>query len=323
MMTTRTLSLPFISLLILATVLLVAALVVSQECRACQNGTSVTTENFDAEIDASSLPVVKSVEGDKYGRVEVLDGSKKELGWCLSLDGRVQMCQVDAHRYHEMLVQYACSVRDLGPGKGIKPLRALIVYGGDGMAKDQVVATKKFRGVVVLDEEKGLTQLRSSLMSSPTTPDERYGNIKHLLQSYEPGSFDLIIVDLKDRFSQDHSKLCRMLSKLLDRGGVLSVGSMIPASTKWKGGVEDLADARCFKYRLPFTFYSELKSTHVKMELFADWDIHAAVQGEGEAASGPNYQNFNNSQSSALSKLKFFDPTKPLVFYMVPWLASF
>ena len=309
---TRTLSFPVLSLLVLATLLLATALIASSACRACQN--SSATENFDTQkaisFSFSSFPVVKGVDGKKYERIEILDGSKNELGWCLSIDGRVQMCQADTHKYHEMLVQFACAVREL-QGKD-KKLSALILYGGDGLAKIQVQSTKKFDKVVVLDDERGVSELRNSMSASASASidEELYGSVKQSLQEFEPGSFDLIVVDLKDRFSERpllSRWTCRQLSKLLNRGGVLSVGSMLPASSKWKGGIDELA---CFEYRLPFTFYSEVRSGHVKMELFADWDMYAAVQGQEKPTS------------SSSSALKFFDPVKPLSYYIVPWMSS-
>jgi spermidine synthase len=341
-----TLSFPFLSLLVLVTLLLATALIASKACRDCQNGT--TTENFDADqtqpaISLSKFPVVKGVDGEKYDRIQILDGSKKELGWCLSIDGRVQMCQADTHKYHEMLVQFACAVRDLGPenaGKAGKKddnkLTALILYGGDGLAKAQVVSTKRFGKVVVLDDERGVSELRNSMSASPQIDDydsseELYGSVKQSLQGFEPGSFDLIVVDLKDRFLPESDRpmlsrsTCRQLSKLLTRGGVLSVGSMLPAASKWKGGIDELADdPKCFEYRLPFTFYSEVRSGHVKMELFADWDMYNLLSGLPSGGLQKLNQNTTQSSSSTTppQKLKFFDPTKPLSYYIVPWLAS-
>jgi hypothetical protein len=126
--------------------------------------------------------------------------------------------------------------------------------------------------------------------------EELYGSVKQSLLGFEPGSFDLIVVDLKDRFSERpllSRWTCRQLSKFLNRGGVLSVGSMLPASSKWTGGIDELADdPKCFEYRLPFTFYSEVRSGHVKMELFADWDMYSAVQRQEKPMS---------SSSSALA----------------------
>lgn len=330
-------------MLILAAIAIATALIASVACRTCYG----THEKFEVPtsvaVNAKDLPVVQGVDGKRYDRIDVLDGSKQELGWCLAIDGRIQMCQADAHKYHEMLVQFACAVRDLGPAdSGLrqtlnkKTKSALIVYGGDGLALAEVEATKRFDRIVVLEDETGLAEVtgrihdasNASNASKGSSTVERFdGNIKRSLQRHWPDTFDLIVIDLKDRESEKpflSRSTCRQLTRLLAPGGVLSVGSMLPSTADWKGGIEELFDEKCFPYSLPFTFYSEVRSGHVKMELFADWDMQDRLlkNDTKETTSSSSSSGSSSSSKGNGTAFKYFDPSKPLTTYVIPWFAS-
>lgn len=334
-------------LLFLASIVIAAALVASLACRNCYGSNEKFENSVHATISAKDLPVVQGVDGNRYDRIEVLDGSQQELGWCLAIDGRIQMCQADTHKYHEMLVQFACAVRDLGPkSPSPKKPNALILFGGDGLALAQVEATGHFERIVVLEDETGIAEVSEhfeasrtsqkikSSSSSSNSVEKFDGNIKRSLQRHWPDSFDLIVIDLKDRWPTPEEKpflsraTCRQLARLLAPGGVLSVGSMLPGNSEWKGGIEELFDEKCFPHRLPFTFYSEVRSDHVKMELFAEWDMNAAIQ-EGDAPQKKDeppthapHAKVTSSSTHSTHPLKFFDATKSLKTYVVPWFAS-
>ena len=312
-------SLPLLAVLVMTVGLLGAALATAVAVR----GISVGVERFDGEPPAPAAPkpfaggpVLESVQGTRY-KLDVVDANSggRELGRCVTLDGRLQLCEADEHRYHEMLVQPACAL--LPPDR---PINALIALGGDCLALREVLKHgTTLKHVIVMEDEEHLAPLagrhlptaddrRGASSAPPPDPTDpanavdsgddadplsaparvRWydGNVTTSIsrlagRSADLRAFDLIVLDAKNRPgpSPFTRAACKDLKALLSLNGVLAVG----VTSAKKDGATGIGEspmwlgnlASTFKYRLTLSFYSEAHDGDLRIELFASWDLAA------------------------------------------------
>ncbi len=252
--------------------------------------------------------VVEEVQGTRY-RIEVVDTGTGgvgvgEMGKCISLDGRMQLCEADAHRHHEMLVHFA--VAYLGTDR--PPRRVLIVGGGDCLSLREVLKYGTVERVVVLEDEERLPSVAEKhLLVNAHRTDPRvkwvHGDVAASAKKLAEGgsadqirAYDVILLDCKARpgASPVTRAMCDDLLALLAVRGVVS-SSCVGASA---------ALGAAFPYSVPYSFHSDTLDASVSMTVYASFNI-AAKPDDAPAAKGE-------------VDVSFYEPSKHAGY--LPWV---
>ena len=228
------------------------------------------------------------------------------MGKCVSLDGRVQFCEADEHKYHEMLVHFAIAYLEA------PPKRVIVVGGGDCLALREVLKYASVTRVIVLeDEEKlpGVAEKHLLVNAHRTDPRVKWvhGSMPEAARKLaESGSedhirgYDMIVLDCKVRpgASPVTKAGCDDLLALLTPGGV--VASSCAGAAALLDGV--------FPFSLKYSFHSDTHDATVNLALHASFDLkHKAKPGDAPAGTG----------AVAVS---FYEPKKHLSY--VPWFLK-
>lgn len=254
------------------------------------------------------MRTVHSVDSDVQ-RIEVAETSEPRLGRCLLLDGAVQLCAGDEHRYHEMLVHFPA--RYLAGGG---PRRALVLGGGDCMALRELVKYESLERAVVVEPDAALVSVAQSHLGAEALHGD--ARVTWLMGRGEPGlglgallqrapqePFDLVVVDTKERaaavYDGDDDALYAALRGLLAPGGVL---------VRSGGEPHRGALAAHFPHTLVYSFRSETHGRDVGMVLCsADVDLRA-------------HRIDRTSLARQRVTARFYNPARHFVH--VPWFAA-
>ncbi|MFA5140206.1 MAG: polyamine aminopropyltransferase [Elusimicrobiota bacterium] len=151
----------------------------------------------------------------------------------LFLDGNLQFCSVDEHRYHESLVHPAMSLA--------KPERILVLGGGDGMVLREALKYASLREALLVDLDPGMTRLFSSnpmltRLNGDSLLDPRVRVVNQDAMAYlqdDEGFYDAVFMDLPDPNSLSLGKLYttaffRLAARRLSRNGILVTQASSP-----------------------------------------------------------------------------------------------
>ena len=298
-----------IPLVLVLALLLVLACGVGAAAAARRTGPR-RVERFDGAAHGTKKEegVVEEVQGTRY-RIGVVDTGTGgvdvgEMGKCISLDGRMQLCEADAHRYHEMLVHFA--VAYLGADR--PPRRVLIVGGGDCLALREVLKYGTVERVVVLEDEEKLPSVAEKhLLVNAHRTDPRvkwvHGNVAASAKKLAEGgsadqirAYDVILLDCKARpgATPVTRAMCDDLLALLAVRGVVS-SSCVGASA---------ALGAAFPYSVPYSFHSDTLDASVGMTVYSSFNI-AAKPDDTPAAKGE-------------VDVSFYEPSKHAGY--LPWV---
>jgi spermidine synthase len=241
-------------------------------------------------------------------RIAVADTKDPRLGRCLLLDGAVQLCDADEHRYHEMLVHFPARYLEGGG-----PRRALVIGGGDCMALRELTKYESMERVVVVEPDPDLVSVsQQHLGAEALHGDPRVTwlmgrgeaglGIDTLFSSaYHKAAYDFIIIDGKERpaplFEEDDDATYASLATLLSPSGVL-----VRNGEQHQGAL-----AQHFSNTLVFKFHSDTFGREVSMVMCsADVDLRV--------------RNIDiDSMARQHIITRFYDPTRH--FLHVPWAA--
>lgn len=163
----------------------------------------------------------------QYTHIELVD--TQWHGRVLLMDKEVQFAETDEHRYHEMLVHPAVSV---APDR---PLRVLILGGGDGLAVRELFKwNNKIRSVTIVDyDTEFVSQVAKPLlykMNTGSLEDSRVRITQMNALTFARNTadtFDLILLDLPDPddhgYSQLYIDLLYACQRCLEPTGVLAM----------------------------------------------------------------------------------------------------
>lgn len=240
-----------------------------------------------ALLFAFSESLVSTAEATRYqGRVIFLKNtpyqrialvrSGSELR--LFLNGNLQFSSRDEYRYHELLVHPAMYAVP-------KPERVLILGGGDGLAAREVLRHETVRSVVLVDLDRGMTDLfrgseilrtlnNRALLSERVTVinEDAFGWIKR----YRGEPFDVVIVDFPDPSNYSLGKLYsvafyRALQGAMDSETVVSIQSTSPFYARRSFWCIANTVAASGLTTLPY---------HLYVPSFGEWGFILARQGE-------------------------------------------
>jgi spermidine synthase len=151
----------------------------------------------------------------------------------LFLDGNLQFCSVDEHRYHEALAHPAMSLA--------RPERVLVLGGGDGMVLREALKHASLKEAVLVDLDPGMTRLFSSnpllaRLNSGALSDPRVRVVNRDAMAYlqeDEGFYDVVFMDLPDPNSLSLGKLYttaffRLASRRLRPKGILVTQASSP-----------------------------------------------------------------------------------------------
>lgn len=143
------------------------------------------------------------------------------FGKMLFIDGEGQSAERDEFIYHEALVH---PVMCMMPSQ--RPLRVLIVGGGEGATLREVLKYNRVQQVVMVDFDEELVELCREHMpswSAGAFEDPRvvlhYDDITQWLQYHPNDRFDVIICDLPDAFMMQPEFLQMLHRALVCNGG--------------------------------------------------------------------------------------------------------
>ena len=265
-------------------------------------------------VDAPAAPppeprTVKQLRTQAGARAEVVDTGRGELGRCLLVNGRVQLCEREERKYHEMLVHFPCAYLPGGP------TRVLIVGGADCMALREVLRYASVEAVVCLEEDEQLTSFcEQQFMTSRQAADPRvrflFGPLaetaRRLQTPEQLQTYDLVIVDTKERPGMGAAgsrDFLKALHTLMRAGGVLVKN----------GDGAEAALKQAFPHVLAFGFQSEAHVKHYRMAVGADVDL-----GELEPAGGAASES--EAHRAVAGTLTFYSPARHMLY--VPWLSA-
>jgi len=155
----------------------------------------------------------------------------------LFLNGSLQFSSIDEYRYHEALVHPAMGLLS----EARRPLRALVLGGGDGLAVREVLKYPEVSEIVLVELDPEMTrlavdnpmlrELNEDALSSPRVRIENEDALIWL--GGEKSLFDAAFVDFPDPHNFSLGKLYttrfyRLLRNRLDPEGVLAVQSTSP-----------------------------------------------------------------------------------------------
>jgi spermidine synthase len=187
--------------------------------------------------------ITKYAEGDAYAHHIVFAKStpyqriiltENEDDFRLYLNGNLQFSSKDEYRYHEALVHPAVQ-------SAVKPRRALVLGGGDGMAIRELIKYPELEEIFIVELDPEMTELftRNETLSALNSGSLLNSKVKiintdafiWLKENQE--IFDVIIVDFPDPSNYSLGKLYSMsfyeeLKDHLSAGGTCSVQSTSP-----------------------------------------------------------------------------------------------
>jgi spermidine synthase len=163
----------------------------------------------------------------RFQSIEIFD--TEAYGKVLTLDGHIQLTELDEHAYHEALVQVPLLSIDA-------PKTALVVGGGDGGAIREICKHKGVARVDLVEIDAAVIEACSTLLpgvSGGAFEDER---VKvHVADAFAfvkkaEGPYDLIVVDSTDTYENEQGALSEQIftseffadcRRLLSSGGFL------------------------------------------------------------------------------------------------------
>jgi len=210
----------------------------------------------------------------------------------LFLNGDLQLSSRDEYRYHEALVHPALAAVE-GRAPGGRPLRVLVLGGGDGMAVREVLRHRRVAAVHLVDLDPAMTRLaredpRLRRLNRGALDDRRVTVTNgdaftwvRRLSGREARSFDVVVADFPDPDDQGLARLYSaelygmVRTRALAPGGVLVVQSGSPyfaPDAFWSvGRTLELAGWRGRPY-------------HVDVPTFGDWGFWLAGPATGRSA---------------------------------------
>jgi len=275
----------------------------------------------DVEGTAVWGKVIESYEADDaspgVGKIEVIDSGDGGMGTCFVMNGRLQLCEVDEHVYHEMLVHFACAFlpKDL-------PRRALVLRGGDCLALRELLKHKALEHVTVAEDHGRMLEAcekHLQAVDGSRRGDKRvrwaFGSMQDAVKRMTDDqlhNIDLVVLDLKDRpgASPITPQLCKDLRLLMQSEGVLACS----------GTPSDRINLRAaFPHHLAYSFFSETHDEQRQLELFSEVDLAARRPSDRKTPAPDDAVNSDRQEETAVAT-RFFD-TKKLWSY-VPWFAK-
>ena len=254
------------------------------------------------EAGAAGVKSVEVVRSPDH-KLEVVDTDDPDVGRCLLVDGRVQLCDKDEHTYHEMLVHFP-SQYVAGGG----PTSVAIFGGGDCHALREVLKYPTVERAVVFEWDQHLMALSEKhfdgadamrgdkrvtwIFGDPVKQAARHVDAN--LQRYE-----LIVVDTKLRpgaspFGLAFYKDARLMLK--------QTGVLVRNGDDHKAHLKTL-----FSHCMTYSFFTAALNKQYSMLLCADFDLRA------ESVDGANLRRHR-------VHTRFYDPAKH--FSHVAWHAA-
>jgi spermidine synthase len=190
----------------------------------------VTSLIFRERGSLAQWTEVKVLEVDYQGTTpyhEVLIGHTEAYGKCLFLCGSVQSSASDEGLYHTALVQPAMFTHPA-------PRRVLIAGGGEGATLREVLRHRSVTRAVMVDIDREVVELCKRYLPEwhqGSFEDPRaevvIADIFEWLPTLEPGSFDVVLLDLEDPLSDGVAQrtftdgFYRMVDRVLAPGGIV------------------------------------------------------------------------------------------------------
>jgi len=221
------------------------------------------------------------------------------------LDGSLQFSSTDEYRYHEMLVLPALL------SAAARPVRVLVLGGGDGMAVREVLKSGLAGSVTLVDLDPVILNLARKnpsmkMLNGDSLNDSRVevraqDAYAFLLENRSP--YDVIIADFPDPHDETISKLYTrefylLVSRSLKKGGLFVTQSTSPLFAREAFWCINVTLSKVFRSVVPY---------HLYVPTFGDWGFNLASAdgfdpaGTGEPPAGCRYY----SNKSFLSSLDF------------------
>lgn len=260
------------------------------------------------DIPRIRMRVLQTMRTSVHEQVEVVDTGDVRLGKCLRIDGRVQLCERDEHRYHEMLVHFPAQYL-----VDAAPRRALIVGGGDLMALREVMKYgPAVKHVVVVEPDERLPDFCENQFQTVRRHERdprvhfMFGDVMASLtrlqaQRTNLGAFDLVVVDTKERaiLPEDLTEFGRALRTLMARQGVMVVAGQ---------EAHRRALGKLLPFSLEVSFTSVAQDAKVRLALLAQFNL--ARRSVNPSRLRERYR----------IRTRFYDPTRHGSY--VPWFAA-
>ena len=205
------------TIIVIIILILYIALLLTAALMVRGGGIKIWCEKFEGAADADADDgsanaskvnerVLETVQG-KHSKLEVVQSSSQTMGKCVRMDGQLQLCEFDEHKYHEMLVHFAVAHLE-----SHQPRTVLIIGGGDCLSLREVLKYDSIERVVVVEPEQKLSLLcEKHLMVNAYRTDARvkwvHGDnvaesVKRLTESgsnVHLQAYDIAIIDCKRR----------------------------------------------------------------------------------------------------------------------------
>ena len=237
---------------------------------------------------ASNIRTVLDDRGEGHG-YKIVDTNDGRLGKCLLMDGKVQLCERDEYRYHEMIVHFPA--RYLGGGA---PKRVLIVGGGDCMALREVLRYDGVQEVVVVEADTRMVSLCESHFLVDTYQNDsrvtwvrhgatRLSDIVEKLQTPENlQRFDFVVVDTKERGDLNMQLRDRTLYR--DIRLLMKRDSILVKNVSEDGGQAQLdAVSSAFPFSMVYTFHSRTHESQYRMVIGSAKKLDDILDERGKA----------------------------------------
>lgn len=158
------------------------------------------------------------------------------------LDGDLQFDSRDERIYHEALALPALAIAE---SRGVQPLRALIIGGGDGLTVRELLKSTRVHAIDLVDYDASMIDLartefarfNDSSLSDPRVNVQIEDGRDFVKRALSAGTkYDIIVSDLTAAHDADAAQLhtvdfYKQLRELLGNQGVLSVNSASPSGT--------------------------------------------------------------------------------------------
>jgi spermidine synthase len=203
--------------------------VTSQIFERGKNGPSGTTPRYFSEVEPGSpgtrsYAITKLIDERTSQFQDILVFESPVLGRVLAIDNIVQVAEVDAYVYHEMLVHPAlCAHR--------APRSVVIVGGGDGLAAAEVLK-HDVESVTVLDLDQAVVDACRPVFPGAASFDDprvtvRIGDAYDSL--FDVGPIDVLLSDMTDPIGQAarffEEEFLGRVASVLGPDGVLAMQS--------------------------------------------------------------------------------------------------
>ena len=149
-------------------------------------------ETFKAYTEKSHDDIRSS-----FQRIEIATiKAPTNIGKCMILDGEVQLCSKDEHKYHELMVHFPVYYLDSFQ-------RALVVGGGDLMNLREIMKYDTIKSAIVLELDREVVMQSVINFGVNTYKNDprvsvRYGDAMDTIDTVENKKMDLIILDLTE-----------------------------------------------------------------------------------------------------------------------------